>query len=119
MEVKGQYQKNNFVQQKQVENNKQEKISKSENIQESRVKENTEVGGYKTSISDKYEDYQKSFSEAFKIAKNTSPVREDRVKELKEKIESGNYKVDSGKIADGILREAIMNHLAENPESID
>ena len=42
-------------------------------------------------------------------SKATSPV------ELKKKIDSGTYAVDPGQIADGMLREAIMEELANNP----
>ena len=54
---------------------------------------------------------------AFEIAKNTPDVREDKVAALKAKIQAGNYEVDSGKIADGMLREAIMEHLATSKDS--
>ena len=50
---------------------------------------------------------------ALDIALKTPDVREDRVAQLKSKIESGEYKPDSEKIADGMLREAIMEHLAQ------
>jgi len=54
---------------------------------------------------------------AFEIAKNTPDVREDKVAAIKAKIQAGTYEVDSGKIADGMLREAIMEHLATNKDS--
>lgn len=53
---------------------------------------------------------------AFDIAKNTPDIREDRVAMLKKQIEDGTYKIDSGKIADGMMREAILDHLAETEE---
>ena len=56
------------------------------------------------------------FEQAFKIAQETNPIREDRVKELKEKIANGSYQVDSGKIADGMLKEAVLDELAKNPD---
>lgn len=49
---------------------------------------------------------------ALKIARDTPDVREDRVAELKKQIQAGTYQIDSGKIADGMLREAIKDHLA-------
>jgi negative regulator of flagellin synthesis FlgM len=54
---------------------------------------------------------------AFEIARNTPDVREDKVAAIKAKIQAGTYDVDSGKIADGMLREAIMEHLATNKDS--
>lgn len=53
---------------------------------------------------------------AMAIAKETEPVREDRVSALKKKIADGNYKIDAAKIADGMLNEAIKDHVAANPE---
>jgi len=55
-------------------------------------------------------------AKALEIARNTPDVREDRVAMLKKQIEEGNYKVDSGKVADGMMREAILDHLAETDE---
>lgn len=49
---------------------------------------------------------------AFEIAKTTSPIREDRVAELRQKIADGTYQLDSGKIADGILMEAVKDELS-------
>jgi flagellar biosynthesis anti-sigma factor FlgM len=54
---------------------------------------------------------------AFEIAKNTPDVREDKVAAIKAKIQAGTYEVDSGKIVDGMLREAIMEHLATGKDS--
>lgn len=58
---------------------------------------------------EKAEAYQK----ALDIARNTPDVREDRVADLKKKIKEGKYDLDSGKIADGIMREAAKERLAE------
>jgi flagellar biosynthesis anti-sigma factor FlgM len=49
---------------------------------------------------------------AKEIALATPEIREDRVAELRNQIQSGNYKTDSTKIADGILREALLEQLA-------
>jgi len=54
---------------------------------------------------------------AFEIAKATPDVREDRVAAIKAKLQAGTYEIDSGKIADGMLREAIMEHLATDKDS--
>ena len=58
-------------------------------------------------------DKKNASAKAFDIAKSTSPVREDKVSALKKQIQDGTYKVDSAKIADGMAREAISEHLAE------
>tara|TARA_Y100001970_G_scaffold121099_1_gene150242 strand:- start:83 stop:436 length:354 start_codon:yes stop_codon:yes gene_type:complete len=114
MEVKGDYQNNQSVQQQQVEKNKNLETTQTDKAEHNKTSQKTNSLGYKTSFSDKYEDYQKSFTQAFEIAKGTSPVREDKVRALKAKIESGNYEIDSGKIADGMLKEAIKDFLAES-----
>lgn len=41
-------------------------------------------------------------------------VREDRVASIKAKIADGSYKVDSDKIANGMMREAVMEHLTSD-----
>lgn len=53
---------------------------------------------------------------AFDIAKATPEIREDKVADIKARIQNGTYQLDSGKIADGMLREAIMEHLADGEE---
>jgi len=53
---------------------------------------------------------------AFDIAIATPEVREDRVAELKRQIQQGLYKPQPEKIADGILREAVLEHLANQPD---
>lgn len=55
-------------------------------------------------------------AKALDIARNTPDIREDRVSMLKKQIEEGTYQIDSGKIADGMMREAILDHLAESDE---
>ena len=55
-------------------------------------------------------------AKAFGIAKSTPDMREDRISELKAKIANGSYEVDSGKIADGMMREAVIEHLAETTD---
>ncbi|BBH52354.1 flagellar biosynthesis anti-sigma factor FlgM [Fluviispira sanaruensis] len=60
----------------------------------------------------------KELSMAKKIAEDTPDVREDKVAQFKEQINKGEYKPDSGKIADGILREAIRDEIAKDPSII-
>lgn len=52
-------------------------------------------------------------AKAFDIAINSPEVREEKVAELKAKIQNGTYKINAPGIADGILREAILDKLAE------
>jgi negative regulator of flagellin synthesis FlgM len=51
-----------------------------------------------------------------KTMSETPDVREDKIAHFKELIASGKYKPDSGKIADGILKEALMDDLAKTPD---
>jgi negative regulator of flagellin synthesis FlgM len=68
---------------------------------------------YNVDVSGKGQDIARARAKALDIARNTPDVREDRVAALKAKIASGEYQVDSGRIADGMMREAILEHLAE------
>ena len=44
-------------------------------------------------------------TEAYKEAMNAPEVRKDKVAEIKAKIASGEYEIDSKKIAEGLLRD--------------
>lgn len=67
---------------------------------------------YNVQISNKAMSVKDDHKKAFDIAKATSAVREDKVQLYKDKIKAGEYKADPGKIADGMLREAIKDHLS-------
>lgn len=58
-------------------------------------------------------------SKALEIARNTPDIREDKVAEIKAAIANGTYKVDPGKVADGMLREAIKDKLAVDHLKLD
>ena len=74
--------------------------------------------GFKVQLSDGARELGESSKKALEIARSTDPVRSDRVEYFKEKIrkmqagEEGGYVLDSGKIADGILFEAVKDRLA-------
>ena len=72
---------------------------------------------YGVELSDRAKSRAAEQKKAFDIAKNTPDVREDRVADIKAKIQAGTYQVDSGKIADGMLREAFMEHLATSKDN--
>lgn len=63
-------------------------------------------------VSGKAKDVASAHQMAFDIAKNTDPVRHDRVAELKAQIASGKYEVSAENIANGMLREAIKDEVA-------
>jgi negative regulator of flagellin synthesis FlgM len=73
-------------------------------------------GDYDVQISASGKGRAEAMQKAFEIAKATPNVREDRVAALKKQIDAGTYKVDSGAVADGMMREAIKDHLAETDE---
>ena len=68
--------------------------------------------GYSVSLSSESKSMNEMAKNAFKIAKEAPDVRESKVNKLKEMIKNGSYKVDSSKIADGILREEMKDHFA-------
>lgn len=57
----------------------------------------------------------KEMSLARKVIDETPDVREDKVTKFKAAIASGEYKPDAGKIADGILNEAIKDEVSKDP----
>lgn len=71
-----------------------------------------QAGDFDVNISTAAKERADATAKALDIARNTPDVREDRVAEIKAQIAAGSYKIDSGKIADGMLREAIKDHLA-------
>jgi flagellar biosynthesis anti-sigma factor FlgM len=75
----------------------------------------TPDSSYRVDLSPKSQVIGDSYKKALEIARNTPEVREDRVAQLKKKIAEGKYNVDSEKIAEGIVTEAIKDHLAEQP----
>lgn len=72
--------------------------------------------GVDVAVSEKARAMAKAREKATEIARNTPDVREDRVRELRERIQSGQYQVDATKIADGMMREAILDKLATMPD---
>ena len=72
-----------------------------------------ETGDYNVNFSGKAKEIGEAHAKALDIARSTPDVREDKVLELKKKIESGEYKVSSENIADGILREAVKDELSK------
>lgn len=53
-----------------------------------------------------------SIQKAFDIAKSTPDIREDKVADLRRRIQSGEYKTDSDGILLGMLNEASKDDLA-------
>jgi len=72
-----------------------------------------DAGDWNIDVSPRAKELAESHRLAGEITRNTPDVREDRVADLKAKIASGEYQIDSGKIADGIFREAMMEQLAD------
>ncbi len=76
----------------------------------------TQKSDFDVALSPQAREMADAREKAMQIAKATSPVREDRVAELKQKIQNGTYQIDSDKIADGIMREAVLDQLANMPD---
>jgi negative regulator of flagellin synthesis FlgM len=53
----------------------------------------------------------KQIQEAKKLLDSLPDIREDKVAEIKEQIESGAYNIDGEKIAFKMIRESILNEL--------
>lgn len=70
------------------------------------------ANSYGVNLSSEARQMADAHAKALDIARNTSDVREERIAELRNRIKSGQYKVDSGKIADGMLNEAIKDEVA-------
>jgi flagellar biosynthesis anti-sigma factor FlgM len=58
----------------------------------------------------------KEMSLARALVDETPDVREDKVAEFKKRIASGEYKPDAGRIADGILSEAMKDEISKKPD---
>lgn len=71
---------------------------------------------FNVNISDGAKGRADAQQKALSIARSTPDIREDKVVALKAQIDAGTYKVDAGKVADGIMREAIKEHLSEIDE---
>lgn len=54
----------------------------------------------------------KNIQEAQKQLEAIPDVREDKVAQLREQIENGTYEIDEEKIADKMLKDALLNDLA-------
>ncbi len=74
-------------------------------------------GDFAVNLSTQAKDLAVTRQKALDIARATNPIREDRVAELKSQIQRGEYKVDPGKIADGMLTEAIRDKLAQESQT--
>ncbi len=71
------------------------------------------VENYGVELSPKARELAEARKKAMKIAKETPDVREDKIAEVKKRIQDGTYQVDSGNIADGMMKEAVREELAE------
>lgn len=70
--------------------------------------------GYAVALSPESQSLKEAHQKAYDIAINTPEVREDRINAIRDRIQNGTYEVDSGKIADGMLREAVKDKLAQS-----
>lgn len=73
----------------------------------------TDQIGVDVALSASAKELAEAHAKALDIALNTPDVNEKRVEELKKKIQDGTYKINAAGIADGILKEAVLERLAE------
>lgn len=64
-------------------------------------------GSSTVSLSEK----SRSYNKIRKAAEDSPDVRADKVKKYKDLIARGEYKVDSGKLADAIIKETFENEI--------
>ncbi|MBS4538150.1 flagellar biosynthesis anti-sigma factor FlgM [Clostridium sp. D2Q-11] len=69
---------------------------KKEVSENSRLKKKDEF-----TISDEAKDIQK----ALKVAKDSPDIREEKIREIKMKVDSGNYSIDPKKVAEKIIED--------------
>lgn len=53
----------------------------------------------------------KEFAQILQSVKNLPDIREDKVKEIAQRIDSGNYQVDSKDIAEKIMKQALADNM--------
>jgi negative regulator of flagellin synthesis FlgM len=66
------------------------------------------VAAERVDLSDKAKEFQR----IRKILDKVPDVREEKVQELKERIQSGNYAVDAGKVAAKMVSESLIDMIA-------
>ncbi|RZA15801.1 MAG: flagellar biosynthesis anti-sigma factor FlgM [Proteobacteria bacterium] len=92
-------------------------VAKTKGVQQEsdakKVKEKSADPDYNVNLSGQAKDMAEARLKAMDIARNTPDVREDKIAELKAKIQSGEYKVSAENIADGMLREAVKDELSK------
>ena len=73
-------------------------------------------GGVDVNLSPRARQMAEAHRKAMEIARATPDVRADKVADLKRRVQDGSYKVEPEKVADGIMREAMIEHLAQLPQ---
>jgi len=101
-----------------AESAKSAAIKRAKESKEGSVTRNSGRKDWDVQISPEAIELAEARQKAMNVAKATNPVREDRVADIKRRIADGSYKVDAGKVADGIMAEAIRDHVASSPDEI-
>jgi negative regulator of flagellin synthesis FlgM len=82
-----------------------------QNIDKTNSKTQQSVDGNdKVELSDKSREIQ----QAFEAAKKLPEIREEKVSEIKNQIETGSYPIEPEKIADSMLKESLENNAILN-----
>ena len=98
----------------EIANKKSESISNNKKVDKNSSSKSSSVSSsnYDVSVSNEAKMLADSHKLAFETAKNTSPIREEKVESLKQKILSGKYSPSASDIADGMIKEAWYDKLA-------
>ena len=88
---------------------KEKEADANEPVKESR---RANTNDYSINLSQLSKDISAAKKRAIEIAGSTPDIRQDKIDSIRDKIKNSEYVIDSGKIADGILRESIRDHLA-------
>ena len=56
----------------------------------------------------------KEIQEAKRLFESVPDIREEKIAEIKKRIDQGEYKIDEKKIAEKMIRESLLNELMED-----
>lgn len=87
-----------------------DKASRTTEAKEDKAQVSASNAGSTVEISDR----ARMMKKANEIVAETPDIRWDKVEALKKKIQSGEYKVDAGDIADKLLAEHLENNFGKN-----
>lgn len=93
------------------------KSQSNQQVELSDIKQNKQLSNinkdYSIKLSDNAQKISKLYQKALKQVKNTPDLeREEKIAEIKKKVEEGLYQIDSDKIAEELVRELLKDEVA-------